>query len=112
MRLEAGSVVLLPFPYTNLQAGKKRPALVLTDDEYNAGSPDVVLAFVTSRRQTSEWSLPISGKDLVAGRLVKDSWIRVDRLATVEQGLVLGVVGRLKPTVFKRVRRLVVELLG
>ena len=39
----AGEVVVLPFPQTNLQAGKRRPALVvaeLTGDEVSVSAAD------------------------------------------------------------------------
>ena len=45
MTLDAGQIILMPFPNTNLKSGKRRPALVLTDSRYNARSPDVVLAY-------------------------------------------------------------------
>ncbi len=102
MKLDAGQVVLLPFPYTNLKTGKKRPALVLTGRDYNDTSLDVVLAYVTSQRQVGPWSITITDQDVATGRLVKDSWIRVDRLATVEQQLIQGVVAQLKPDVMRR----------
>ena len=112
MTLDAGQIVLLPFPHTNLKSGKKRPSLVLTDSRYNAKSSDVVLAFVTPQKQTGKWSVGIASDDLATGQLVKDSWVRVDRLATVEQRLVKGVVGQLEPDMLKRVQSLLVALLG
>lgn len=112
MKLEAGQVVLLPFPHTNLKTGKKRPALVLTGREYHDESRDTVLAYVTSQHQTGKWSIKITAQDLSTGKLVKDSWVRVDRLATVEQGLVQGVVGQLKQNVLRKVRASFLDLLG
>ena len=112
MTLDAGQVVLLPFPHTDLQAGKKRPALVLTSAQYNRDARDVVLAYVTSRPQGGKWAIAISDQDLAKGRLAKDSWIRVDRLTTVEQSLVQGVVGQLNAAVLRQVRDGLVALLG
>jgi mRNA interferase MazF len=40
-------IVLVPFPFTDLSASKKRPALIISPDEYNAGF-DVIIAFITS----------------------------------------------------------------
>ena len=40
-------IVLVPFPFTDLSSTKKRPALVVSPDAYNAGE-DLVLAFLTS----------------------------------------------------------------
>ncbi|MHB8632882.1 MAG: type II toxin-antitoxin system PemK/MazF family toxin [Thermoplasmatota archaeon] len=49
MRLDAGDIVLLPFPHTSVSGGKQRPALALTSPADNADSPDVIVAYVTSQ---------------------------------------------------------------
>lgn len=43
-------VVLVPFPFTDLSSFKKRPALILSPDQYNA-TGDIVIAFITSNLQ-------------------------------------------------------------
>lgn len=112
MKLDAGHLVLLPFPHTNLKAGKKRPALVLTDATYNEASRDVVLAYVTSQPQSGPWTVPVAGQDLASGSLALDSWVRVDRLATVDKKLVLRAVARLNAKTLRQVRAQLSELLG
>src|SRR3972149_6948402 len=47
--LKRGTVVLVPFPFTDLSAVKRRPALVMSSDEYNAATGDVIIAQITSR---------------------------------------------------------------
>lgn len=42
-------VVLVGFPFTNLQAVKKRPAVVISRNAYQQGRPDVILMAVTSQ---------------------------------------------------------------
>lgn len=113
MPLEAGDLVLVPFPHTDLTSGKKRPALVLTSAAYNASSPDAVVAYVTSQPQEGPWSVPIADADLASGSLVKPSWVRVDRLATFDQRLVRNVAAKLRGArleeVRARLRKLLVE---
>ena len=46
---ERGSVVLVPFPFTDLSAVKRRPALVVSNDHYNTVTGDVIIAQITSR---------------------------------------------------------------
>lgn len=46
---ERGSVVLVPFPFTDLSAVKRRPALVISSDDYNAATGDVIIAQITSK---------------------------------------------------------------
>jgi mRNA interferase MazF len=42
-----GDVVLVPFPFTDLSGVKIRPALVVSDDSYNAATKDVIVAQIT-----------------------------------------------------------------
>ena len=44
-----GAVVLVPFPFTDLSAIKRRPALVISIDRYNLLTGDVVIAQITSK---------------------------------------------------------------
>ena len=52
--MDRGRIVLVPFPYSDLQGMKRRPACVVSTTEYNARSPDVVLAMITSSRARVE----------------------------------------------------------
>jgi len=38
-----GDIVLVPFPFTDQTAAKRRPAVVISAEGYNARHPDVIL---------------------------------------------------------------------
>lgn len=42
-----GDVVLVPFDFTDRSGSKRRPAVVVSIDRYNQGTPDVLIAAVT-----------------------------------------------------------------
>ena len=44
-----GAVVLVPFPFTDQSGAKKRPAVVVSSDGYNASRPDCVIMAITSQ---------------------------------------------------------------
>ena len=74
-----GEVVVLPFPQTNLQAGKRRPALVVAD----LPGDDLVLCQITRKQRDDGYSVPLILTDFERGRLAVDSFIRSNRLFTV-----------------------------
>ena len=77
-----GDVVVLPFPQTDLQAGKRRPALVVAD----LTGDDLILCQITSQsRRNDSYSIQLTSADFEHGRLSVDSFIRTNRLFTVEQ---------------------------
>ena len=85
-----GEVVILPFPQTNLQAGKRRPALVVADLK----GDDLILCQITSQPRSDGYSVPLLAADFERGRLAVDSFIRPNRLFTVEQSVILYAAGK------------------
>jgi mRNA interferase MazF len=46
---EFGEVVLVPFPFTDQTTSKRRPAVVISSDAYNAERRDLIILALTSR---------------------------------------------------------------
>jgi mRNA interferase MazF len=92
--------VVVPFPQTHLQSGKRRPALVVSD----LPGDDLILCQITSQTRNDGFSVPLSVNDFEHGRLALDSFIRPQRLFTVEQGVILYVVGKIKNDRLQEVR--------
>ena len=87
-----GEVVVLPFPQTNLQSGKRRPALVVAD----LVGDDLVLCQITRKQRSDGYSISLALADFERGRLAVDGFIRSNRLFTVEQSVVLYAAGKIK----------------
>jgi mRNA interferase MazF len=95
MMFERGDLLLIPFPFTDLSAAKRRPVLAVTAaDSYG----DFIAIPVTSRPQ-AEHGLPILATDLLTGTLPAPSWIRTNRIVTLNASLVVKTVGRISETV-------------
>jgi mRNA interferase MazF len=87
-------IVLVPFPFTDLTVTKKRPALVISPDNYNQEAHDLVIAFITSRTATS----PRRGDHRISfwreAGLPMPSLLRM-KIATVACGIVSKKIGAL-----------------
>lgn len=84
-----GDIVITPFPYSDLTASKKRPALVvapLTGD-------DVILCQITSQQKHDNYSISLADKDFQTGSLRQESFIRPNRIFTADSRIVLYKAG-------------------
>jgi len=91
---EPGSVVVVPFPFTDRETVKRRPAVVLSTGSFQVGSGHVVLAMVTTGAGSS-WDSDVKISDLSAAGLLKPCLVRM-KLFTLEQSLVdrrIGLLG-------------------
>ena len=91
----AGEVVIVPFPFTDREATKRRPALVCSSDDYNRESGHVVLAMITSSAHT-EWPGDVAVRDLGVAGLPVASKVRW-KLFTLDASLVLRRAGAISP---------------
>jgi len=48
-RYNRGDVILVPFPFGDQSATKKRPATIISSDAYNKISEDVVIMAITGQ---------------------------------------------------------------
>lgn len=106
MPLRAGSLVTVPFPFTDLTAVKRRPALVLI-----VHGEDLVLCGVTSKLSRRRDTVPLDKRDLSEGRLPKRSEIRPLKLFTIHRTLIHTVVGRVSDQALAQVVDAVVAAL-
>jgi mRNA interferase MazF len=94
LALRQWDVVILPFPYMDRSAQKRRPALVVSDSYLHRSFGLVWVAMITSAANPP---LPcdIAIADLEQAGLPAPSIIRPAKLAVIETSRVLRRVGRL-----------------
>lgn len=91
--LRVGQVILVSFPFSNLQGQKKRPALILA----KAGHSDLILCQITSKPYASKSAIRIKRADFASGQLPIVSYIRPDKLFTADASIITRTVGKLNP---------------
>ena len=91
---EFGDVVLVPFPFTDQTAGKKRPAVVVSSDGYHYERSDLILMAVTSQVKLKASLGEVMVKQWEEAGLLKPSLIK-PVLTTIDQKLILRKLGRL-----------------
>lgn len=106
MVLRPGSLVTVSFPFTDLSAIKRRPALVLI-----VHGEDLIVCGVTSKISRRRDAVPFDDRAMAEGRLPKRSEVRPLKLFTIHRTLVHTLVGRVSEETFGRAVALLVSAL-
>jgi len=94
MTYNTHDIVVVPFPFTDKNSSKRRPALVLSDAKhFNAPVGQSVLAMITSAKNSS-WPLDVEIHDLDSAGLTSASVVRM-KLFTLDHQLILRKAGSL-----------------
>lgn len=111
MSFDRFAVVRVPFPFTDRNTTKNRPAVVLSDAAaFNTPTGHSVMAMITSQAN-SPWPLDCQLSDLAAAGLPAPSMVRF-KLFTLDHRLVRGEIGKLAPADAEAVRAGLSRLLG
>jgi mRNA interferase MazF len=110
-RFDFGDVVLVPFPFTDQSGTKKRPAVVVSSRGYATGRRDIVIMAITSQVRTPLGFGEALIADWAGAGLIKASVLK-PVFTTIEQGLVLRVLGRLSAPDAQALRETVAVAIG
>lgn len=94
-----GTIILVPFPFTDLSGSKVRPAIIVS---HNLRGDDVVVLFISSQikhRGTHD----IAIKPDTHNGLKLSSLIKCTKIATLDKKIVLGELGRVSPAIQKKI---------
>ena len=97
--LVKGDVIILEFPFSNLVQAKRRPSLVIKVPK----GEDVIVCQITGMPYEKSVEIPIKIDDFHKGSLKVDSYIRLDKIFSVEKSLIKYKAGSLKQEKFNEV---------
>ncbi len=106
-----GDVILVPFPFTDQSATKKRPAVVISSGAFHRAGPDLLIMAITSKVRSVRAVGEFRVKEWQEAGLLKPSAIK-SVITTVERSLVLRRLGRLKAADQQSLRRTIATLIG
>lgn len=96
-----GSIVLVPFPFSDLSATKVRPVLVLSSDKYNISHQDYIVCGITTNLKLDDYSIIIDEKDVSNGKLKHRSRIKVDAITFLDKSIFIKEIDKIKANIFK-----------
>ena len=83
MKVCQKEIILIPYPFSNLEEKKVRPALVISNNLFNKKSKDCLLVPLTSVIKKEPYSIIIKQENLTVGNLIKVSRIKADKIFSI-----------------------------
>lgn len=106
-----GDILLVPLPFTDLTADKKRPVLVLSKQDYNDVADDLIVAAITSNLDKKPYVVQFTNEDMTDGTLKVDSCVRADKIYTLSQDIVIKRFGKVSYAITQAVKDAVVSIM-
>ena len=105
--LSPASIVIIPFPFSDLSGTKLRPALVLAE----TGHDDWLLCQITRKAYTAPAAVRLSNINLSKGSLNAISYARPMKLFTANADLIVKRVAILNTDTFREILTITIESL-
>jgi mRNA interferase MazF len=110
---EPGDIVLAPFPFSSLKGAKARPCLILA---HCAVPEDYVIAYISSSDFASKLSMSVriehSSEVALTTGLKVTSYLRADKLYTIDRSMIIGKIGILPPLLMVDAKSVLRRLFG
>ena len=110
MNINQKELVLLPFPFSDLESKKVRPALIISNNNFNKKSDDCLMVPLTSIIKDEPYSIIISQENLSSGKLIKTSRIRIDKIFSIEKNLIIAKIGILNDNIFEKIKSEILKI--
>ena len=94
-----GDIVILEFPFSNLMHVKRRPSLVIKVPK----GEDIIVCQITGKSYEKSVEVTIKKEDFKQGNLKVESYIRLDKIFSVEKSLIKYKAGSLKQDKFEEI---------
>ncbi|MEK6840895.1 MAG: type II toxin-antitoxin system PemK/MazF family toxin [Nanoarchaeota archaeon] len=109
--IEQGNLILVPFPFSDQSGRKVRPVVVLSNDEFNEHSQDIIAVGITSNISKDRYSLNLDNRDLKEGKLVTRCVIKVENILRLDKSLIIKKIGKIKEEKLDKIIRIFNEII-
>lgn len=104
MNFSQKDIVLVSFPFSKQDESKVRPALIISNNDFNKKSEDHIMLPLTSIIKEEPYSIIINQKNLSDGKLIKTSRIKIDKIFAIHKTIVQMKIGTLNDKIFKTIK--------
>jgi len=98
--MEQRDLLLVPFPFSDQKGKKVRPVVVISNDEFNINSEDILVVGVTSNLSKNKYAVILTNKDMEEGRLLDECCAKPENILKMDKEIIIKTIGKIKKEKF------------
>ena len=100
---EKKDLLLVPFPFSDQSGRKVRPVIVISNNEFNSYSDDVIVVGVTSNISKDKYTINLTNNELDEGKLSTTCCIKVENVLKLDKELIIKKIGKINKETLKKI---------
>jgi len=100
---EQKDLLLVPFPFSDQSGRKVRPVIVISNNEFNSYSDDVIVVGVTSNISKDKYTINLTNNELDEGKLSTTCCIKVENVLKLDKELIIKKIGKINKETLKKI---------
>ena len=109
--MEQRDLLLVPFPFSDQKGKKVRPVIVISNDEFNNNSEDVLVVGVTSNISKNKYTINLTNKDLEEGKLFAICSIKVENILKMDKEMIIKKIGKIRKDKLEIIKKIILEII-
>ncbi len=105
-------IVLVPFPFSDLSTTKKRPVLIVSNNDYNNRFEDILVCVITSNLYKDDYSIDLQNNDLEIGILPELSVVKAHKLFTIHKSMIIKKFSVVKFEYYLQIEQMLIKLIN
>ncbi len=110
--IEQRDLLLVPFPFSDQKGRKVRPVIVISNDEFNINSEDILVVGVTSNISRDKYTSNLTNKDLENGNLSVECSIKCENILKIDKEIIIRKIGKIRKDKLKMIKNIILEIIG
>ena len=101
--IEQKDLLLVPFPFSDQSGRKIRPVIVISNDEFNKHSEDIIVIGVTSNILKDKYTITLTNNNLEEGKLSTNCVIKTENILKLDKMLIIKKIGKINKDTLKNI---------
>tara|TARA_Y100000296_G_scaffold85473_1_gene121498 strand:+ start:1094 stop:1429 length:336 start_codon:yes stop_codon:yes gene_type:complete len=108
---EQRDLLLVPFPFSDQKGKKVRPVIVISNNEFNNNSEDILVVGVTSNISKNKYTIDLRNKDLEEGKLFTVCCIKVENMLKIDKEMIMKKIGKIRKDKLNMIKKIILGII-